>query len=54
MRDILIDNTERFASGLPANNALLWGARGMGKSLAGQGRACQRQCATAGAPTGSS
>jgi uncharacterized protein len=32
MRDILIDNTERFANGLPANNALLWGARGMGKS----------------------
>lgn len=31
-RDILIDNTTRFASGLPANNALLWGARGMGKS----------------------
>jgi predicted AAA+ superfamily ATPase len=32
MRDILIENTERFAEGLPANNALLWGARGMGKS----------------------
>ena len=32
MRDILIENTERFADGLPANNALLWGARGMGKS----------------------
>jgi predicted AAA+ superfamily ATPase len=32
VRDILIDNTERFAKGLPANNALLWGARGMGKS----------------------
>ncbi|MGE0241238.1 MAG: ATP-binding protein [Parvibaculaceae bacterium] len=31
-RDTLIDNTRRFASGLPANNALLWGARGMGKS----------------------
>jgi predicted AAA+ superfamily ATPase len=28
----LVDNTERFARGLPANNALLWGARGMGKS----------------------
>jgi predicted AAA+ superfamily ATPase len=27
-----MDNTERFAKGLPANNALLWGARGMGKS----------------------
>ncbi len=32
VRDVLIDNTERFARGLPANNALLWGARGMGKS----------------------
>jgi uncharacterized protein len=32
VRDILIDNTKRFASGKPANNALLWGARGMGKS----------------------
>jgi len=32
MRDILIDNTARFAAGLAANNALLWGARGMGKS----------------------
>ena len=31
-RDILLDNTRRFAEGLPANNALLWGARGMGKS----------------------
>jgi len=28
----LLDNTRRFAKGLPANNALLWGARGMGKS----------------------
>ncbi len=31
-RDVLLDNTRRFAAGLPANNALLWGARGMGKS----------------------
>ncbi|WP_036286283.1 ATP-binding protein [Methylocystis sp. ATCC 49242] len=46
-RDILFVNTSRFAKGLPANNALLWGARGMGKSslvksvhgaLAGEGR----------------
>jgi predicted AAA+ superfamily ATPase len=29
---ILLENTRRFASGLPANNALLWGARGTGKS----------------------
>ena len=31
-RDTLLQNTRRFAAGLPANNALLWGARGMGKS----------------------
>jgi uncharacterized protein len=46
-REILFSNTARFAQGLPANNALLWGARGMGKSslvkavhgaLAGEGR----------------
>jgi predicted AAA+ superfamily ATPase len=29
---ILLENTLRFARGLPANNAMLWGARGMGKS----------------------
>jgi hypothetical protein len=32
VRDTLAENTRRFAAGLPANNALLWGARGMGKS----------------------
>jgi hypothetical protein len=32
VRDLLLENTKRFARGLPANNALLWGARGMGKS----------------------
>lgn len=31
-RDTLLANTTQFAKGLPANNALLWGARGMGKS----------------------
>lgn len=31
-RDTLLQNTRQFARGLPANNALLWGARGMGKS----------------------
>ena len=31
-RDTLMANTTQFAAGLPANNALLWGARGMGKS----------------------
>ena len=32
VRDILVKNTEQFAGGFSANNALLWGARGMGKS----------------------
>ncbi|MCX8280796.1 ATP-binding protein [Phyllobacterium sp. 0TCS1.6C] len=32
VRDILFDNTKRFADGFQANNVLLWGARGMGKS----------------------
>jgi uncharacterized protein len=32
VRDALVENTQRFAAGLPANNVLLWGARGMGKS----------------------
>ena len=32
VRDALLENTLRFSEGLPANNALLWGARGMGKS----------------------
>jgi predicted AAA+ superfamily ATPase len=32
VRDILLENTERFAAGFPANNVLLWGARGTGKS----------------------
>ena len=31
-KDTLLDNTRRFAKGLPANNALLWGSRGSGKS----------------------
>ena len=31
-KHILLDNTQRFASGYSANNAMLWGARGMGKS----------------------
>lgn len=31
-RDLILENTWRFAKGFPANNALLWGARGMGKS----------------------
>jgi predicted AAA+ superfamily ATPase len=32
VRDILLANTQQFAGGFPANNALLWGSRGMGKS----------------------
>ncbi len=32
VKSILVENTERFAEGFPANNVLLWGARGMGKS----------------------
>src|SRR5438034_10270635 len=31
VRDIVVEDTERFAKGLPANNALLWCARGTGK-----------------------
>lgn len=31
-RRMIVDNTQHFARGLPANNAMLWGARGMGKS----------------------
>jgi predicted AAA+ superfamily ATPase len=31
-KGLLLENTRRFAAGLPANNAMLWGARGMGKS----------------------
>ena len=31
-RNMLLENTQHFARGLPANNAMLWGARGMGKS----------------------
>jgi uncharacterized protein len=43
-RDTLLENTRRFAKGLPANNALLWGARGMGKSSLV--KAAQRTVAT--------
>ena len=49
VRDMLMENTERFAKGLPANNALLWGARGMGKSSLVKAVACggQRQASRA-------
>lgn len=48
VRDQLLENTERFAAGLPANNALLWGARGMGKSSLV--KACHNDVAAAGNP----
>ena len=50
VRDLLVENTERFARGLPANNALLWGARGMGKSslVKAAHAAINRQAAVAG------
>ena len=52
MRDILIENTERFAAGLPANNALLWGARGMGKSSLVKAAHAERQPRSQAAPSG--
>ncbi len=51
LRDLLTDNTERFARGFAANNALLWGARGMGKSSlvkAAHADVNQRLCAAEG------
>lgn len=51
---ILLDNTRRFAAGLPANNALLWGARGMGKSsLVKAAHAEASLLAPSGSPAGS-
>ena len=53
VRDLLIENTERFAAGLPANNALLWGARGMGKSSlvkAAHAQAARKNAAAKAAP----
>ena len=51
-RDTLMENTLRFARGLPANNALLWGARGMGKSsLVKAAHAAANAGATGGAET---
>ncbi len=51
-RQILLDNTQRFADGLPANNALLWGARGAGKSslVKAAHAAVNRRQAQAGKP----
>jgi hypothetical protein len=51
VRDVLVENTERFAKGLPANNALLWGARGMGRSsLVKAAHAAVNATLRAGAP----
>ena len=49
-KQILLDNTLRFAAGLPANNAMLWGARGMGKSSLVKATACGGQPAHARQP----
>jgi uncharacterized protein len=51
-RDILLDNTRRFAAALPANNALLWGARGTGKSslVKAVHEAVNKESAAAGRP----
>lgn len=48
----LVANTDRFAQGLPANNALLWGARGMGKSSLV--KACHAEVASSARQNGSS
>jgi predicted AAA+ superfamily ATPase len=40
-KEILLKNTLSFAENLPANNALLWGARGTGKSSLVKGCACR-------------
>lgn len=48
VRDILVENTERFARGFAANNVLLWGARGMGKSSLV--KAAHAQVVAAGTP----
>lgn len=50
VRDILVENTERFAAGLPANNVLLWGARGMGKSSLVKAAHAQINADAKGAP----
>jgi hypothetical protein len=49
-RDTLMENTARFAAGLPANNALLWGARGMGKSSLVKAAHAQVNADSAGKP----
>jgi predicted AAA+ superfamily ATPase len=48
-KSILLENTDRFARGLPANNAMLWGARGMGKSSLVKAAHAAANAATPGA-----
>lgn len=48
-RETLLTNTRQFARGLPANNALLWGARGMGKSALVRAAVAAAQAETPGA-----
>jgi predicted AAA+ superfamily ATPase len=48
-KSILLENTLRFARGLPANNAMLWGARGMGKSSLVKAAHAAANAATGGA-----
>ena len=50
LRDQLLGNTERFALGFPANNVLLWGARGMGKSSLVKAAHADINARRAGAP----
>ncbi|WP_181706908.1 ATP-binding protein [Chthonobacter rhizosphaerae] len=52
-RDLITENTARFAAGLPANNVLLWGARGMGKSslVKAAHASINQERRTAGEPT---
>ena len=50
----MLENTTRFARGLPANNAMLWGARGMGKSSLVKAAHAAVNAATRPAPSSSS
>ncbi|MFT8776354.1 MAG: ATP-binding protein [Gluconacetobacter liquefaciens] len=49
-RRLVLDNTLHFAGGLPANNVMLWGARGMGKSSLVKAAHAQANLTAAGAP----
>ena len=47
-KQMVLENTTRFARGFPANNAMLWGARGMGKSSLVKADPCRRRRGDAG------